>query len=88
MNERASAERRAKESRSERRVLGVILSRVFLGGGERARQRDRGESEGSAGREEKRQGGLGNERSAARVRLIDEFRLEIFAAPYAPNRRA
>lgn len=42
---------------------------------------------GSSGREGKKRGGPGNERPAARVRLIDEFRLEIFATPYAPNRR-
>lgn len=69
--------------------LGVILSRVFSGGGKRAGQRDRGETGGSSGRKGKKaRGGPGNERPAARVHLIDAFRLEIFAAPYARNRRA
>lgn len=52
---------------------------------ERARERD----EAGTRRERRRGGGRdpGNERLAARVRLIDEFRLEIFAVPYALNRR-
>lgn len=55
--ERASARKRVGASEG---CLGVILSRVFSGGGERARQRDRGKSRLLArGREGKRQGGRG-----------------------------
>lgn len=63
-SERASERVRERGSERAEGCLGVILSRVFSGGGERARQRDRGKSRLAArGREGKRQGGGPRERA-------------------------
>ena len=80
-----------KEGQSERRVSRCyFIPALFSGGREKERDQGMKGKTGESSGEEGREAGEPRELTpdSVRVRLIDKFRLEIFAAPYAPNRCA